>query len=681
MAESKFLKYQDENGDRIIDECEVALPAPAEKLCLSCRPNPFALVSLWTEREDQTVEFNQKKCTYEFNFQTDIQSTVDSSTGDAEGIYIDNKDEIIDAFFEAAVKKKTPEAVNLVFEKLQYETFSLLARPISYVNLLLSLPFEDYQLLEDDEIDEEDDTDDGPIKVTFDGDAFDIIFTRVRKGLHLYGRYQKLFQFQQKGLVYASNGKPLDLAAYGDFMRIGRGEDAKLKNVFREIIEHLNERKYSISPVTIVKDKVTKIRFVFSSKYKLKKIKVKTLKCKEKWIKLGGIKKLNRKQVFKDPTAMAYLANDKYMEKDLTARVPLPWVEFVKKYTYPEVIARPELNIEGEDKTILSCIGENLANEAKEFGQDVLDETFGLFEAIGHLFREQVCFMDDEQRLQMMIRNGLLPETATVDDLNQLADTDYKLFGEKPGEGTFDDGLYAGLLKINQEDGFDEKHYLFSNICNIVCGDAKPSVFQYNSLKSLKDNLDRIKICGLLDLLLEAINCLLGGLSLEEALSKICSSALRAMSLENLDVLFIGLPPEKQQEIALVVQKRLESGKSPNLVFNGNTVESADTVTEQRQKTGLPNPPWAGMSENQNENIEETPEVDSYGNFTQGNVESNPVEEASLASNYDMSTAAGFDQGDPNTAIGLWIKAILEVYASDLLGLVDILNRFPGAQL
>ena len=45
MAESKFIKFQDENGDRLIDICEVELPGETKK-CLSCRPNPLAVDKL-----------------------------------------------------------------------------------------------------------------------------------------------------------------------------------------------------------------------------------------------------------------------------------------------------------------------------------------------------------------------------------------------------------------------------------------------------------------------------------------------------------------------------------------------------------------------------------------------------------------------------------------------------------
>mgnify|MGYP000536406700 CR=1 FL=1 len=47
MAEpSKFLPYQDKNGDFLIDQCEIDLPGPIEKVCLDCKPNPKALVDM-----------------------------------------------------------------------------------------------------------------------------------------------------------------------------------------------------------------------------------------------------------------------------------------------------------------------------------------------------------------------------------------------------------------------------------------------------------------------------------------------------------------------------------------------------------------------------------------------------------------------------------------------------------
>ena len=41
---SPFLPYQDKNGDFLIDECEVDLPGPIEKVCLDCVPTPLLVL-------------------------------------------------------------------------------------------------------------------------------------------------------------------------------------------------------------------------------------------------------------------------------------------------------------------------------------------------------------------------------------------------------------------------------------------------------------------------------------------------------------------------------------------------------------------------------------------------------------------------------------------------------------
>jgi hypothetical protein len=74
------------------------------------------------------------------------------------------------------------------------------------------------------------------------------------------------------------------------------------------------------------------------------------------------------------------------------------------------------------------------------------------------------------------------------------------------------------------------------------------------------NSFDEIKICGLFDLMLDAIQCLMGGLTLEEALASMIKAALQSMGIENFGALFVGLPPEKQAELDALVRKKLESG-------------------------------------------------------------------------------------------------------------------------
>jgi hypothetical protein len=68
-------------------------------------------------------------------------------------------------------------------------------------------------------------------------------------------------------------------------------------------------------------------------------------------------------------------------------------------------------------------------------------------------------------------------------------------------------------------------------------------------------SLNQMKICGLMDFLLEAIQCLFGGLTLEEALLIVVTKALNAMGIENFGVLFAGLPPDEQAKLDELVKK------------------------------------------------------------------------------------------------------------------------------
>ena len=60
--------------------------------------------------------------------------------------------------------------------------------------------------------------------------------------------------------------------------------------------------------------------------------------------------------------------------------------------------------------------------------------------------------------------------------------------------------------------------------------------------KLYAQGLDRMAVCGLMDLLLEALQCLFKGLTLEEALASILRAALNAMGVSQIGDLFIGLP-------------------------------------------------------------------------------------------------------------------------------------------
>ena len=197
------------------------------------------------------------------------------------------------------------------------------------------------------------------------------------------------------------------------------------------------------------------------------------------------------------------------------------------------------------------------------------------------------------------------------------------------------------------------------------------------------DGLDRLKLCGLFDLLMEAINCLLGGLSLEEALAGIVKAALKGMSIDNLGDLFVGLPPEKQAELEKLVQKKLDEGdifKDPSgAAMEGGLGTTSDTVKGTLKYT----PPWKKSTTDTSSSPEGDPRTIGGDNRTPsipGTTGGSELTRRTLAQQYDVQSNAENELSEA-VIVEAYIAALIEEYADDLLIIVDMLNKYPGAQM
>ena len=96
------------------------------------------------------------------------------------------------------------------------------------------------------------------------------------------------------------------------------------------------------------------------------------------------------------------------METSLSARVQMPWEEFIIKYTYPEIYSSLKTEAEEESRTTMSCIAGALEDEAKELGQDILDDVFDLGDAIAYQFRKSICRADSDEVREDEVQIGLV---------------------------------------------------------------------------------------------------------------------------------------------------------------------------------------------------------------------------------------------------------------------------------
>jgi hypothetical protein len=652
MSESKFLKFQDLDNDGLIDVCDPEISITEVPCKAPCTPNPAAVVPNWKKREVNEPFLNEKKCLYQVTKVTKYTTTapgriIDSGNSweiDAElsKRFDENRDEIVESLITFYDKDNSPDSLLKVYEALRYEKFDLLPAPHSRLKLLYSVPFDViYDLPPAAPEPEEDDDDEvGIVKVKLDAAKMTTDMLRVRKGLNLYGRLLKVYRGIGEGNAYYTADRTIfNLEDYGDDALFGApGIMLSLMNDLEGFLDAKGIRlpggffgKFSSS------QRATQLEFVFDA-YKLKKLRVWTVECGNKPQYFGPkrLKPLNSQSAWKDTTAVAYLAQLQLMAAQFNARVQIPWQELIEKYTYPKVFF--DIKEENVEKTVGSCIADALAEEGKELGQDIMDEVFGVGDALAYLFRKNICRNSIDETLEDNLLFGTYP-------------------GEKPADMTQVYGMATeqAFLKLAQDD----------NVFVILCAGVMASTTKFGPAKSALEKLhrfglQRIKVCGLFDMLMDVIKCLTGGFTLEEALRSLINSALGNMSIELFGVLFQDLPADKRAELEAKARKALEEGTG--LVGElPKPWESQAIIDAERGSMAA-------------DNFEGTVPSGDYTPPNQGQQDRTIVEQ------YD-SGVSEIQNMDVDNVMQVYAVALIELYSDNLLELIDELNKFPGAQI
>lgn len=710
MTTSEFLKFQDKNGDLLLDKCEVELPGPEEKVCLDCIPNPKAVLTNWRNLTIDAPRLNQRNCKYEITITTRFTETGGQNASNEteaqkalDEKFDDYRDEAINAILDNYKKKIDALSFTIMSNSIEYSDWSLEARPNSRLKLLYSVPFDVLDKLEE-ATDEEESEETGPVEVSFLASELVLMNLRVRKGLNLYSRYAKVSQIlDNETLIFVDNRKLFNLSIYGDG---GFSRTSVMARVLIELDQFLTARGYNLPGVAggLLKDRVVKLKFNFSEERKLKKLSIFTAGCKEKPIVFSGqrISALNRKQTFKDKTAMGYLASLRDMERALTAREPDPFLQFLKQYTYPQidVINSTVLVNTQAQQSVGSCVGDALAKEAKQLGQDILDEVLNIADVLAYQFHKNICKRSEEERQKEAAAMG---ESFDPD----LAIGDYLPFGKS-----------SPLKVMAKNQAFREiqtNDNVFVRMCMEYITD-KSSGGGSISMRDLYDgSLNPMKQCGLLDFMIEALQCLFKGLTLEQALAQAISAALKAMSVENFGVLFVGLPPEKQAELDQLVRGKLASGNIFGEQSNAQRLSDVTAASATNANARGPDAPLLGTISGGESLFVKPWQDEDYVDRERESMVSGPYEamtpssrlnqppggsvvRRSLGKDYDNPAALSGPQTPVADAIGAfqteakqklspdqimeaYILALIEVYTDNLLELVDILNGFPGAEI
>lgn len=703
MADTKspFLKWQDEDNDGLIDVCDdliEEIPVPCGD---KCTPNPLAIVPAWRQQKSLEPWLNEKSCYYQIVKVTPYTSTVPTELieGDDVNEQVVNSalgaraaefvDEIIETFLEVYDKEDTPESRNKIRNELEFYKYDIKARKTSHLKLLFQIPFkvidELPQATEDGESDEDQI---GWTSVEFLAGDFSTKLIRVRRGLYMHSRYLKVFRALEGGNIkFWEDDSLFDLESYGDAALFT--ENSIIALLQNDLESYLNGLGFQIPGIGSgfralfsTWDRVLKIRFQMKD-YELKQITLWTEGCAEKPFFLNKkLRRLKRSAAWKDKTALAYLNSLYKMDAALQARVPMPWQDFVTEFTYPKVYSTitDDDSTTGED--IYSCISDALAAEGKELGQDILDEVFSIGDVIAYKFKQSLCRFDKEEWRDDDAKLGLTqvlnPSTGKAANIGAMA-------------------------KMQAFKKLQESDQVFVTLCARVLASAlgwKNADKQMDALYEY--GFERIKVCGLFDLALDAIKCLMGGLTLEQALSRILKSALQAMNMENFGDLFIGLPPEKQAQLDALVKKKFEEGElfrpdsemqNYSDAIDAGGVKAGAGASPGERKVG------ADGSHNDSYGQDDTPFFGDVGTqkFTkpwedQEIIDKERLKDAkmdyasanarrSLADQVTTGGAGGEDKLNQDLVMDLYIEGLIEVYADNMLELLDELNKFPGAEL
>ena len=681
MADSKFLPYQDQSGDGLIDVCPEEVVAEECLECRDCIPNPCATVPNWRNLKVYEPFLNEKICKYQITKVTKHTTTgappnaTKKEAADAlKKIYDEHVNEVLKILLDVNNKDNSDASVEIAKSSVEYTDFHLDLRPKSRLKLQYSLSYETLNSLPEREDDEDEEGEESDIEVTYEASELVSKLLIIRKGLHLYSRHLKVYRaIERSNILFKEDNSIFNLEDYGDY---GTYRGSTMARLLPYLDDFLHGRGYNMpQPGKKIpnRTRIDKLTFTFDKDYEIKKLMIYTVACpKEPVIFTEGLDPLKNKAPWKDPTAIAYFTRLSDMENDLTGQAPLGWVEFVEKYTYPEVhsIADYGYNEEigapsdetGETKTAANCIGDALKNEAKQFGQDVLDDVFSIGDAIAYKFHQiNLCECDPEEQKETEINMGLRYPLSMM--------------------GT---DTVVGMAKMQAYQTLKEENPMAAWLCgSLLAGDGMPAGIDFPEIRLI---LDRAKVCGLLDLMFTGIECLFSGFSLEDALGAAILSCLNAMSIENFGKLFVGLPAEEQAELEAIVKQRLESGDinvgvTCGIMGDDDQSDADDDASTDTSTSLTAYKPWEDekIIEAEKRTMTETSFTSMTPSAGKQPEEKTQSEVRTLAPSYDESGEE--EKADSASIMILYVQALIDNYSGRLLELIDQLMDFPGAEV
>ena len=269
----------------------------------------------------------------------------------------------------------------------------------------------------------------------------------------------------------------------------------------------------------------------------------------------------------------------------LQAREQMPWIEFLTKYLYPqvEVFYGSNPNTDLNNPSALECLGAS-AMGSEQGGRDfptdilesILDIGISLPDQIVQNFANKTCKTREE--LLEEYRKLSQPEAGAnyaqqyktqLERIKQIQTQVVEV--EDP---TLEIIIEEFQSAISSRNAAVKKSLPARQRENEKAGMKKAKAKRVAKKESREQNkldingifkniFDRIGVCGFLDLAISAADCVAKGLGEDDALGALTEAAFNAMEDVHLERIFVGLSPEKQEEVFGIVRENFEGLPAP----------------------------------------------------------------------------------------------------------------------
>ena len=294
----------------------------------------------------------------------------------------------------------------------------------------------------------------------------------------------------------------------------------KFYNLLKSLIEESYESIFRLESIKINFNSDYKIESIMATEPYSVPVKI------EK-----GFDNFLEKPLPNNQTLMAYVSRLPDMREDLMARTPLSWYDLLEKYRYPEIEETYISDVTspvGEEFAGLLALSEaacpagSSAFEPKKTpGQWLGAEANSIAQALLNKLQENPCAIVDARILEAQNRNSLVMEVTDL-TLKEYLSSD-RVINDLPV--MMANAIYEG------GGGWSDIGRLYQTM------------------------LDNLGYCGWLDLIKEALDCVLNALGYEDSIGLIVGAAVRGMSNEQFSKFIGKLPPEMIEIITASVSE------------------------------------------------------------------------------------------------------------------------------